>query len=94
MLGKRGFPLEKAADQVCREAGARMISNVCVQDMDLAGERWQAHNGAALQYIRRRKTITYPELIGEGGRARLLVLAVEVGGRFSQGAASFVTRPR
>ena len=31
MLGKRGFPLECAAAQVCREAGARVASNVFVR---------------------------------------------------------------
>ena len=36
MLGKRGFPLECAAAQVCREAGARVASNVFVRDMDFA----------------------------------------------------------
>ena len=36
VLGKRGFPLEKAAEQVCREAGARVSTNVYVRDMDLA----------------------------------------------------------
>ena len=36
MLGKRGFPLERAAKQVCREAGARVSTNVFVRDMDLA----------------------------------------------------------
>ena len=35
-MGKRGFPLECAAAQVCREAGARVASNVFVRDMDLA----------------------------------------------------------
>ena len=46
------------------------------------------HNGAALQCARRRNTTTYPELTGEGGRARLVVLAAEVGGRFSKETAS------
>ena len=32
---------------------------------------------------RRRKAATYPELTGDMGRARLVVLAAEVGGRFS-----------
>ena len=130
MLGKRGYLLEKAAEQVCREAGARVSSNVYVRDMDLAEHNvldnrrlevvadglslWNgsqlairhdvgvhctemaerrkaaAHNGAALQCARSRKTITYPELSGEGGRARLVVLAAEVGGRFSEEAAKYV----
>ena len=35
VLGQRGFPLEKGAEQVCREAGARVSTNVFVRDMDL-----------------------------------------------------------
>ena len=34
--GKRAFPLECAAAQVCREAGARVATNVLVRDVDLA----------------------------------------------------------
>ena len=36
VLGRRGFPLEVAAAQVCREAGARVSTNLHVRDMDLA----------------------------------------------------------
>ena len=36
-------------------------------------------NGKALENGRRRKERTYPELAGEGGRARLVVLGAEVG---------------
>ena len=132
MLGKRGFPLECAAAQVCREAGARVASNVFVRDMDLAafdaldGRRleivadgltlWRGaqlaidttmvstlrrdgtarpraadHDGAVLEVARRRKETTYPELSGEGGRARLVVLAAEVGGRWNSETAQFLT---
>ena len=35
ILGKRGFPLGNAAARVCREAGARVRTNVMVRDMDL-----------------------------------------------------------
>ena len=132
MLGKRGFPLECAAAQVCREAGARVASNVFVRDMDLVafdvldGRRleivadgfalWRGaqlaidttmvsplrrdgtarpraadHDGAVLEVARRRKETTYPELSGEGGRARLVVLAAEVGGRWNSETAQFLT---
>ena len=40
---------------------------------------------------RRRKETTYPELSGEGGRARLVVLAAEVGGRWNSETAQFLT---
>ena len=132
VLGKRGFPLERAAAQVCREAGARVSTNMFVRDMDLAafnaldGRRleivadglslWQGaqlaidttmvsplrrdgtarprvanHNSAALDVARRRKEATYPELSGEGGRARLVVLAAEVGGRWNTETAQLLT---
>ena len=39
---------------------------------------------------RRRKETRCPELVGDGGRARLVVLAGEVGGRFSEETASFL----
>ena len=132
MLGKRSFPLECAAAQVCREAGARVSSNMFVRDMDLAtfnaldGRRleivadglalWQGaqlandttmvsplrrdgtarpraadHDGAVLEVARRRKEGTHPELSGESGRARLVVLAAEVGGRWNSETAQFIT---
>ena len=123
--GGRGFPLEQAAAQVCREAGARVRTNTFVRDMDLEGVHvldrrrlevvadgltllhgaqlaidttlvsplhWDGTarrtaadcNGAALKQARRLKETTCPELSGEGGRARLVVLAAEVGGRWSE----------
>ena len=39
---------------------------------------------------RRRKERTCPKLSGEGGRARLVVLAAEVGGRWSDETAKFL----
>ena len=47
-------------------------------------------NGAPLKQARRLKESTYPELSGEGGRARLVVLAAEVGGRWSEETAQFL----
>ena len=47
-------------------------------------------NGEALAQARKRKERTYPELAGEGGRARLVVLAAEVGGRWSDETADFL----
>ena len=46
--------------------------------------------GVALAAARRKKERTYPELTGEGGRARLVVLAAEVGGRLSAETAQFL----
>ena len=44
-----------------------------------------------LEVAPRRKETTYPELSGEGGRARLVVLAAEVGGRWNSETAQFLT---
>ena len=41
------------------------------------------HDGAALEEARRRKERTCPGLSGDGERARLVVLAAEVGGMWS-----------
>ena len=46
-------------------------------------------DGAALAAARRRKERTYPELTGQFGRARL-VLAGEVGGRWSEEIHAFL----
>ena len=47
-------------------------------------------DGAALLRARRRKERAYPELSGEHGRARLVVLASEVGGRWFSETQSFL----
>ena len=39
VLGRRGWPLESVAARICREAGARVRTNVYVRDMDLATRR-------------------------------------------------------
>ena len=131
VLGARGFALERAAAQVCREGGGRVSTNVMVRNLDIEGgnpvdarrlevvvdgltifngaqlaidttmvsplqrngmarRRAADHNGAALEDARRRKERTYPELVGERGRARLVVLGAEVGGRWSGETAEFL----
>ena len=47
-------------------------------------------DGVALTEARQRKARTYPELIGQGGKARLVVLAGETGGRWSNEIAPFL----
>ena len=132
VLGRRGWALESAAARVCREAGARVRTNIFARDVDLAmrntmdGRRLGVladglplHGGAqlaidttmvslllrngvalrgaastpgvALKAARRRKELTYPEPAGHGGRARLVVLAAEVGGRWSAETAQFLS---
>ena len=51
------------------------------------------HDGTALQEARRKKEHTYPELARpRGGRARLVVLGCEIGGRWSDEARDFVSQ--
>ena len=47
-------------------------------------------DGAVLAAARRRKERTYPELTGQFGSARLVVLAGEVGGRWSEETQAFL----
>ena len=47
-------------------------------------------DGVALTASRRRKELTYPELVEPRSRARLVVLAGEVGGRWSAETTSFL----
>ena len=37
VLSRRGFAVESAVEQICREAGARVSTNVMVGDLDIAG---------------------------------------------------------
>ena len=128
-VGSSGFffflVLESAAARVCREAGARVGTNILVRDLDMVPQgrpdsrrlevvadglplfhgaqlaidttlvspvgrdglprpRCSREDGAAAPTIaRRRKERTYPELTGRLGRAKLVVFACEVGGRWS-----------
>ena len=131
VLGRRGYALESAAARVCREASARVSTNVLVRDLDLLPlqradarrlevvadglplfhgaqiavdktlvsplrrngtphSRCAREDGAALRQARRRKEQVYPELSGAHGRARLVVLASEVGGRWSSETQTFL----
>ena len=47
-------------------------------------------DGAALDQARQTKELRYPELSGDQGRARLVVLACETGGRWSEEAHDFL----
>ena len=47
-------------------------------------------DGTILSQARRRKERTYPELVGRRSRARLVVLAGEVGGRWSEETQTFL----
>ena len=52
--------------------------------------RAAATDGISLEKARVRKEKRYPELNGVGGRARLVVFAMETGGRWSEEAWKFV----
>ena len=132
VLGRRGFPLESAAARVCREAGARVSTNVRVQDMDLpprdadnrrievVADGLPLFHGAQLAIDTTlvshclgmvQPSASVPELMVQPwskpddaknapiqswrlaqvhGRARLVVLACEVGGRWSAESLRFL----
>ena len=57
---------------------------VCSLHSDGSSHRGAADtDGVVFPRARRRKELRYPELVGPGSRARLVVLALEVGGRWS-----------
>ena len=78
-----GRRLEIVADGLPLFGGAQLaIDTTLVSTLHCDGSArpGSAHNdGAALVVARRRKERTYPELVGRRGRARLVVLAGEVG---------------
>ena len=85
--------LEVVADGLPLFGGAQLaIDTTIASTLHANGEARSAHvGGAALSAARRRKERTYPELIGRPGRARLVVLGVEVCGRWSVETQSFLS---
>ena len=131
VLRTRAISLEIAAARVCREAGARVATNIMLRDLNVQGiaasdqrqievianglplwsgaqialdttmvspltgrgqphPRTSSENGCQLTLARQRKERKYPELLANG-RCKLVVLAIEVGGRWSPEAASFIS---
>ena len=131
VLGRRGFAVESAVAQICREGGAQVSTNVMLRDLDISppqnsdGRRLEvvaegltsfggcqlaldatlvsplqgdgSHrrgaditDGTALGEARKDKVRTYPELCRGNGRALLVVIAGEVGGRWSDETKSFL----
>ena len=126
----RGCAVESAAARVCREAGARVTTNVMLRDLDLflpqgpdsrrlevVADGLPLFDGAQLAVdttlvsplhcdgsvrpgalstdgvaLTRRRQRAYPELVGPHRRARLVVLAGEVGGRWSEETRSFISQ--
>ena len=59
--------------------------------MDTGGTlHWRT--GVALKAAKRKKVRTHPELVGPNSRAQLVVLAVEVGGRWSSDTRTFLSQ--
>ena len=97
VLAGRGWALESAVARVCREAGGRVTTNVMIRDLDLiqpgvVDARRELIGLTGLWEARRRKERTYLELMGHNRRARLVVLGIEVGGRWSQETQQFVSQ--
>ena len=68
------------------------VDTTLVSPLTRSGEprsRGGTYAGAALQDARRNKERTYPELL-HNRRCRLVVLGIEVGGRWSNEASSFI----
>ena len=88
--------LEVVADGLPLFGGAQLaIDTTLVSSVQADGRprpQCARVDGAALSEARRRKQRTYPELSGTQGRARLVVLAAEVGGRWSDEARAFVSQ--
>ena len=71
------------------------IDTTLVSTLKSNGEarRWTADfDGAALEVARRQKERTYPELVGPHSRAKLVVLAGEVAGRWSTETLTFLSK--
>ena len=87
--------LEVVLDGCDCEGGPLSIDTtvVCALHRDGTPRRQAAEcDGVALKAARRRKEATYPELLGPRRRAQLVVIAVEVGGRWSPETRSFFSQ--
>ena len=89
-----GRRLEVIADGLALWHGAQLAIDMTLVSLlrrdGSARARAADRDGTVLVEARRRKERTHPELSGEGGRARLVVLVVEVGGRWSGETAKFL----
>ena len=89
-------PMFSSAISACHSSGGAQLAIDTTFVSPIRGEGEPRHlcadhDGAALAQARRRKQRTNPELGGQG-RARLVVLAAEVGGRWSEETRSFVSQ--
>ena len=86
--------LEVVVDGLSLFRGAQLaIDTTLVSPLSRNGTtrpRYATVSGAALDQARIRKERRYPEVAGDHGRACLVVLAREIGGRFSSETAQFL----
>ena len=91
-----GRRLEVVVDGLPLFGGSQLAIDttlVCALRSDGTPHRGAAEaDGVVLSRARHRKEQRYPELVGPGSRARLVVLAVEVGGRWSAEMRTFVAQ--
>ena len=91
-----GRRLEVVVDGLPLHGGAQLAVDttlVCALHADGRPRRGAAiQDGVALRAARRKKVATYPELVGPHSRAKLVVLGVEVGGRWSEETRTFLSR--
>ena len=91
-----GRRLEVVVDGLPLHGGAQLAVDttlVCALHRDGRPRRRAAvEDGVALTAARQRKEAMYPELVGRGARARLVVIGVEVGGRWAPETRHFLTQ--
>ena len=89
-----GRRLEVVADGLPLFGGAQLAMDAALvlREDGTARRRAAQVDGVALGGARRRKEQVYTELLGHHHRARLVVLAVEVGGKWSYEMSSFVSQ--
>ena len=92
--GADGRRLEVVVDGLPLFGGSQLaVDATLVSALHVNGQARRGaaqEDGAALTIARRRKERRYPELVGTGGRARLVVLGLEVGGRWSVETQIFI----
>ena len=91
-----GRRLEVVVDGLPLHGGAQLALDttlVCALHADGRPRRGAAsQDGVALRAAKRKKVATYPELVGLHSRAKLVVLGVEVGGRWSDETRTFLSQ--
>ena len=96
LQGPAGRRLEVVADGLPLFGGAQLAIDMTLVSALRSDGSVRRHaadfDGVALEAACRRRARTYPELVGPHCRARLVVLAVEVGGRWSDETRSFLSQ--